>query len=140
MRISRDRGWCTPSAESRRSPWAIIIGPRIGKFTREGKPLAMPGHDLLVVLLGCFILAFGWFGFNPGSTLGASGNGSLRIGSIAVNTMLAGMAGSFGAMLYMWLRYGKPDASMTGNGLLAGLVAITAPSGFVNPSAPSSSD
>ena len=110
----------------------IIIGPRIGKFTRDGKPLAIPGHDLLVVLLGCFILAFGWFGFNPGSTLGASANGNLRIGSIAVNTMLAGMAGSFGSMLYMWLRYGKPDASMTGNGLLAGLVAITAPSGFVN--------
>jgi len=84
------------------------------------------------VLLGCFILAFGWFGFNPGSTLGASSNGNLRIGSIAVNTMLAGMTGSFGAMLYMWMRYGKPDASMTGNGLLAGLVAITAPSGFVN--------
>src|SRR5215471_422220 len=63
---------------------AMIIGPRIGKYTREGKALAMPGHDLLVVLTGCFILAFGWFGFNPGSTLGASGNGSLRIGSIAV--------------------------------------------------------
>jgi Amt family ammonium transporter len=110
----------------------MIIGPRIGKFTRAGKPLAIPGHDLLLVLLGCFILAFGWFGFNPGSTLGASGNGNLRIGSIAVDTMLAGMAGSFGAMLYMWMRYGKPDASMTGNGLLAGLVAITAPSGFVN--------
>ena len=112
---------------------AMIIGPRIGKYTREGKPLAMPGHDLLVVLTGCFILAFGWFGFNPGSTLGASGNGSLRIGSVAVNTMLAGMAGSFGAMFYMWMRYGKPDASMSGNGLLAGLVCITAPSGFVNP-------
>ncbi len=111
----------------------IIIGPRIGKFTRDGKPLAIPGHDLLIVLTGCFILAFGWFGFNPGSTLGASGNGNLRIGSIAVDTMLAGMAGSFGAILYMWMRYGKPDASMTGNGLLAGLVAITAPSGFVNP-------
>jgi ammonium transporter, Amt family len=110
----------------------MIIGPRIGKFTRAGKPVAIPGHDLLVVLLGCFILAFGWFGFNPGSTLGASGNGNLRIGSVAVDTMLAGMAGSFGSMLYMWLRYGKPDASMTGNGLLAGLVAITAPSGFVN--------
>ncbi len=111
---------------------SMMIGPRIGKYTRQGKALAIPGHDLLVVLLGCFILAFGWFGFNPGSTLGASGNGNLRIGSIAVNTMLAGMAGSFGSMLYMWLRYGKPDASMTGNGLLAGLVAITAPSGFVN--------
>jgi ammonium transporter, Amt family len=112
---------------------SIILGPRIGKYTREGKSNAILAHDVVIVLTGCFILAFGWFGFNPGSTLGASGNGSLRIGSIAVNTMLAGMTGSFGAMLYMWLRYGKPDASMTGNGLLAGLVAITAPSGFVNP-------
>ena len=112
---------------------AIIVGPRIGKFTREGKALAMPGHDITMVLLGCFILAFGWFGFNPGSTLGASGNGNLRIGSVAVNTMLAGMTGGFAAMFYMWFRYGKPDASMSGNGLLAGLVAITAPSGFVNP-------
>ena len=112
---------------------AIIVGPRIGKYTRDGKSNAIIGHDIVIVLTGCFILAFGWFGFNPGSTLGASGNGNLRIGSVAVNTMLAGMTGSFGAMLYMWLRYGKPDASMTGNGLLAGLVAITAPSGFVNP-------
>ncbi len=113
----------------------ILIGPRIGKYTRDGKANAIPGHDITMVLIGCFILAFGWFGFNPGSTLGASANGNLRIGSIAVNTMLAGMAGSFGAMCYMWTRYGKPDASMTGNGLLAGLVAITAPSGFVNPTA-----
>jgi Amt family ammonium transporter len=111
----------------------IIIGPRIGKYSRDGRVNAIPAHDIVLVLLGCFILAFGWFGFNPGSTLGASGNGNLRIGSIAVNTMLAGMTGSFGAMLYMWIRYGKPDASMSGNGLLAGLVAITAPSGFVNP-------
>jgi ammonium transporter, Amt family len=112
---------------------SMMLGPRIGKYTREGKPNAILAHDIVIVLTGCFILAFGWFGFNPGSTLGASGNGGLRIGSIAVNTMLAGMAGSFSAMLYMWLRYGKPDASMSGNGLLAGLVAITAPSGFVNP-------
>ena len=112
---------------------AILIGPRIGKFTRTGKPQAIIGHDIVLVLTGCFILAFGWFGFNPGSTLGASGNGSLRIGSIAVNTMLAGMAGGVSAMFYMWMRYGKPDASMSANGLLAGLVAITAPSGFVNP-------
>ena len=111
---------------------ALVVGPRIGKYTRQGKSNALVGHDMVIVLTGCFILAFGWFGFNPGSTLGASGNGSLRIGSIAVNTMLAGMTGSFGAMFYMWTRYGKPDASMTGNGLLAGLVAITAPSGFVN--------
>jgi Amt family ammonium transporter len=112
---------------------AIIVGPRIGKYTRQGKPNAIIGHDIVIVLTGCFILAFGWFGFNPGSTLGASGNGNLRIGSVAVNTMLAGMAGGFSAMFYMWIRYGKPDASMSGNGLLAGLVAITAPSGFVNP-------
>jgi Amt family ammonium transporter len=111
----------------------IMLGPRIGKYTRQGKPNSIPGHDITLVLLGCFILAFGWFGFNPGSTLGASANGNLRISSIAVNTMLAGMTGSFGAMLYMWIRYGKPDGSMSGNGLLAGLVAITAPSGFVNP-------
>ena len=111
---------------------AIIVGPRLGKYNRNGKPNAIIGHDIVLVLTGCFILAFGWFGFNPGSTLGASGNGNLRIGSIAVNTMLAGMAGGFGAMFYMWMRYGKPDASMSGNGLLAGLVAITAPSGFVN--------
>ena len=74
---------------------AIIIGPRIGKYTRDGKPNAIIGHDIVIVLTGCFILAFGWFGFNPGSTLGASGNGNLRIGSVAVNTMLAGMAGGF---------------------------------------------
>jgi Amt family ammonium transporter len=111
---------------------SMIIGPRIGKYNRDGSSNAMPGHDIVIVLTGCFILAFGWFGFNPGSTLAASGNGALRIGSIAVNTMLAGCTGSFGAILYMWIKYGKPDASMSGNGLLAGLVAITAPSGFVN--------
>jgi Amt family ammonium transporter len=111
----------------------MMIGPRIGKYTRDGRPNAIPGHDITWVLTGCFILAFGWFGFNPGSTLALSGNGGLRAASVAVNTMLAGMTGSFGAMLYMWIRYGKPDASMTGNGFLAGLVAITAPCGFVNP-------
>ena len=111
---------------------SMIIGARIGKYNRDGTPNPMPGHDITMVLLGCFILAFGWFGFNPGSTLGASGAGNLRIGSIAVNTMIAGATGSFGSLLYMWIRFGKPDASMAGNGLLAGLVAITAPSGFVN--------
>jgi Amt family ammonium transporter len=114
---------------------AFIIGPRIGKFNRDGSANAIIGHDISAVLIGCFILAFGWFGFNPGSTLGASANGNLRIGSIAVDTMLAGCTGTFGAMLYMWITKGKPDASMSGNGLLAGLVAITAPSGFVNPTA-----
>ena len=112
---------------------AMIVGPRIGKFNRDGSSNAIIGHDISAVLIGCFILAFGWFGFNPGSTLGASAAGCLRIGSIAVNTMLAGCTGTFGAILYMWSLKGKPDASMSGNGLLAGLVAITAPSGFVNP-------
>jgi ammonium transporter, Amt family len=112
---------------------AIILGPRIGKFSRDGQPQVILAHDIVLVITGCLILAFGWFGFNPGSTLGASGNGNLRISSIAVNTMLASATGLISAMLYMWLVYKKPDASMTGNGFLAGLVAITAPSGFVNP-------
>jgi ammonium transporter, Amt family len=111
---------------------ALVLGPRIGKFNRDGSSNAILGHDISAVLIGCFILAFGWFGFNPGSTLGASANGCLRIGTIAVDTMLAGCTGTFGAMLYMWAFKGKPDASMAGNGLLAGLVAITAPSGFVS--------
>jgi ammonium transporter, Amt family len=111
---------------------SMIIGPRIGKFNRDGSGNPIIGHDISAVLIGCFILAFGWFGFNPGSTLGASAAGNLRIGTIAVNTMLAGCTGTFGAMLYMWMKNGKVDASMSGNGLLAGLVAITAPSGFVS--------
>ncbi|HEX4425665.1 MAG TPA: ammonium transporter [Terriglobales bacterium] len=112
---------------------ALIVGPRIGKFNKDGSSNPIIGHDMSAVLIGCFILAFGWFGFNPGSTLGASANGNLRIGSIAVNTMLAGCTGTFGALLFMWGFKGKPDASMSANGLLAGLVAITAPSGFVSP-------
>ncbi|MGH9496357.1 MAG: ammonium transporter [Candidatus Sulfotelmatobacter sp.] len=110
----------------------LIVGPRIGKFNRDGSSNPILGHDISAVLIGCFILAFGWFGFNPGSTLGASANGNLRIGTIAVDTMLAGCTGTLGAMLYMWMKNGKVDASMSGNGLLAGLVAITAPSGFVS--------
>jgi ammonium transporter, Amt family len=110
----------------------MIIGPRIGKYNRDGSSNPILGHDVSAVLIGCFILAFGWFGFNPGSTLGASANGNLRIGSIAVNTMLAGCTGTMGAILYIWSLKGKPDYSMSGNGLLAGLVAITAPSGFVS--------
>src|SRR4051812_39701515 len=113
----------------------LIVGPRIGKFNRDGSANPIIGHDISAVLIGCFILAFGWFGFNPGSTLGAASNGNLRIATVAVTTMLAGCTGTFGAILYMWIQKGKPDASMSGNGLLAGLVAITAPCGFV--SAPS---
>jgi ammonium transporter, Amt family len=107
---------------------AIVLGPRIGKYTSDGKPVAIPGHHIPMAIVGTFILAFGWFGFNPGSTL--SGN-DLRISVVAVNTMLASAAGAFSAMLYMWLRYGKPDPSMLANGMLAGLVAITAPCAFV---------
>ena len=122
--------WVVHGRRRHRSDLSLIIGPRIGKFNAKG---SQPNHrpHVSAWLIGCFILAFGWFGFNPGSTLGASANGNLRIGTIAVNTMLAGCTATFGAMLYMWMKNGKVDYSMSGNGLLAGLVAITAPSGFV---------
>ncbi len=108
---------------------AWLLGPRIGKYGADGKPNAIPGHHIPMALLGCFILAFGWFGFNAGSTLAG---GDFRIGVAAVNTMLASAAGAFSSMFYMWWRYDKPDISMMANGFLAGLVAITAPCGFVN--------
>ena len=107
---------------------AWLIGPRRGKYSADGTPTAIPGHNIPMALVGTFILCFGWFGFNPGSTLAGS---DLRIGVIATNTMLAGAAGSVTAMLYIWRRYGKPDPSMMANGALAGLVAITAPCAFV---------
>jgi len=109
---------------------AIVIGPRLGKFRADGTANAIPGHHIPMAIGGCLILAFGWFGFNAGSTLAG---GDLRIGVVAVNTMLASAGGAMTAMLYMWLRFGKPDVSMAANGLLAGLVAITAPCAFVNP-------
>jgi len=108
---------------------ALVLGPRIGKFKADGTPNAIPGHHIPMAVLGCIILAFGWFGFNPGSTLAG---GDMRISVVAVNTMLAAAAGAFSAMIYMWIFYGKPDISMSANGLLAGLVAITAPCAFVN--------
>ena len=112
---------------------AMVLGPRLGKYNRDGTPNPIPGHNLVMALLGVFILAFGWFGFNPGSTLGASGNGNLRIGLVAVATMLASASGTLSAMLYTWATTGKPDPAMAANGMLAGLVAITAPSGYVSP-------
>jgi Amt family ammonium transporter len=108
---------------------AVVLGPRIGKFDKDGTPNAIPGHDIPMAITGTFILAFGWFGFNPGSTLAG---GDLRIGVVATNTMLAGTGGALSAMCYVWWRFGKPDPSMMVNGLLAGLVAITAPCAFVN--------
>ncbi len=112
---------------------AAVLGPRLGKYGRDGRVHPIPGHNLVMAALGCFILAFGWFGFNPGSTLGISGNGTLRASIVAVATMLASASGAIAAMLYTWLVNKKPDPSMMMNGLLAGLVAITAPSGFVSP-------
>ncbi|NLI92742.1 MAG: ammonium transporter [Peptococcaceae bacterium] len=108
---------------------AIILGPRLGKYGKDGKVNAFPGHDIPMGILGTIILFFGWFGFNPGSTLAGT---DLRISVVAVNTMLAGAVGGFVSMMIMWLKFKKPDPSMMCNGALAGLVAITAPSGFVN--------
>ena len=108
---------------------AWVLGPRLGKFNKDGTPNAIPAHDIPMALTGAFILAFGWFGFNAGSTLAGT---DLRIGVVAVNTMLAAASGAIAAMLYMWTRYGKPDPSMAMNGMLAGMVAITAPCAFVN--------
>ncbi|MFA5807691.1 MAG: ammonium transporter [bacterium] len=107
---------------------AKMLGPRLGKFSKDGTPNAMPGHHIPMAIVGCFVLAFGWFGFNAGSTLSGT---DLRIGVVAVNTMLASAGGAFASTMYMWLMYGKPDISMAANGLLAGLVAITAPCAFV---------
>jgi len=109
---------------------AWLVGPRIGKYRKDGTPNGIPGHSITLAILGVFILWFGWFGFNPGSTLAAT---DLRISVIAANTTLAAAAGGIMAMLITWWKYGKPDVPMTGNGVVAGLVAITAPCAWVNP-------
>jgi len=107
---------------------ATFLGPRIGKYGPDGKPRAIPGHSIPFAILGCFILLVGWYGFNPGSWLGADP----VIGKIAVNTTLAAAAGAAVAMIVTWLQSGKPDVAMTGNGLLAGLVGVTAGCWAVN--------
>jgi ammonium transporter, Amt family len=108
---------------------AWMIGPRLGKYKKDGTANVIPAHSIPMAMIGTFILAFGWFGFNPGSTLAGA---DLRIAVVAVNTMLAGATGAFAATLWMWrVRGNKPDPSMMCNGMLAGLVAITAPCAFV---------
>ncbi|MGA2100944.1 MAG: ammonium transporter [Candidatus Sulfotelmatobacter sp.] len=109
---------------------AIVLGPRLGKFGPGGKIRAFPAHNVVYVVTGTFILLFGWMGFNPGSTLGAT---DLRISVVAINTNLAAVAGSAAAMLIWYFLFGKPDITMACNGMLAGLVAITAPCAFVSP-------
>ncbi|HKI98068.1 MAG TPA: ammonium transporter [bacterium] len=109
---------------------AIMIGPRLGKFDSEGRPRPIVGHNIPMAVIGTFILAFGWFGFNAGSSLAGTDG---RIGIIAANTMLASAAGAIGATVYHWWFHKKPDVSMMCNGMLAGLVAITAPCSFVTP-------
>lgn len=106
---------------------ALVIGPRLGKY-RDGKPMPLPGHHVPMVIFGTFILAFGWFGFNAGSTLSGT---DLRISAAVVNTMLASIAGALASMLVLWAKKMKPDPTMMCNGMLAGLVAITAPCAFV---------
>jgi ammonium transporter, Amt family len=109
---------------------AWLIGPRIGKYNKDGSANVIPGHSIPLAVIGTFILAFGWFGFNAGSTLAGS---DLRIGVVATNTMLASATGAIAATAWMWaVRTKKPDPGMACNGMLAGLVAITAPCAFVN--------
>jgi len=106
---------------------AAILGPRIGKYGPDGKPRVIPGHSIPFAIIGVFILLVGWFGFNPGSELIADS----AVTPVAVTTVLAGAAGAVMAMIVTWIRSGKPDPAMAGNGLLAGLVGITAGCGAV---------
>ena len=109
---------------------AIVLGPRLGKYDGEGKPRPIAGHNLPLAALGVFILWLGWFGFNPGSQMGAD---ALDISLIAVTTNIAAASGAITAMITAWMFLGKPDAGMSLNGALAGLVAITAGCAFVSP-------
>ncbi len=109
---------------------AIILGPRIGKYNKDGTSNAITGHNIPLAALGVFILWFGWYGFNPGSTLSGT---SPAISTITVTTTLSAAAAALAAMFFTWIRYKKPDASMTLNGALAGLVGITAGCALVSP-------
>ena len=109
---------------------AKILGPRIGKFDKDGKPRAIPGHHLPMAFLGAFILLVGWMGFNGASTFAST---DFRFTVVITNTVLSSAFGTLAAMFIMWKKFGKPDPSMTANGLLAGLVAITAPCAYVAP-------
>ena len=110
---------------------AMILGPRIGKYGPDGKPRALPGHNMTAAFIGCLVLWFGWFGFNPGSTMGVAGDGGAAAASVAVNTNFAAAAATLTATLTAWLLLGKPDIGMTLNGCLAGLVGITASAAYV---------
>ena len=113
---------------------AAIIGPRIGKYGKDRKSRAIPGHNLTIACLGVFILWFGWFGFNPGSQLAASGEGNrLAISHVFLTTNLAACAGGFLSLIVAWMKYKKPSLSLTLNGVLAGLVGITAGCDLVSP-------
>lgn len=120
-------GWCALVG-------ATILGPRIGKYSKDGKSNAIPGHSLTLGALGVFILWMGWFGFNPGSSLGITGEGALELSSrVFITTNLAAASAAVVTMILTWIKYGKPDVSMSLNGVLAGLVAITAGCDVVSP-------
>lgn len=110
-----------------------ILGPRIGKYTKDGKVNVIPGHNILIGALGVLILWVGWFGFNPASTGGLSDGGVQVAAKVFITTNLAACAAAITTMFFTWIRYGKPDVSMTLNGVLGGLVAITAPCDLVTP-------
>jgi len=109
---------------------AIVLGPRIGKFAKDGTPRAMPGHNIPMAMLGTFILLFGWFGFNAASTFAAT---DIQFAAVATNTAIAAAFGAVISMYWITRKAGKPDPGMMANGMLAGLVAITAPCAFVEP-------
>ena len=120
-------GWCAMVG-------ALVLGPRIGKYSKDGTVNAIPGHNLSLATLGVFILWIGWFGFNPGSQLAAAGTANANaISLIFVTTNIAAAGGALSTLLFMWLKYKKPPLSMTLNGALAGLVAITAGCDAVSP-------